>query len=85
MYNYGTIIEQGEQGDPAAIEIYAIAVIPLIFMLVEATLKTSTVSAGYADDLTAAGMVRGLKIWWDKLSELGPEDSDTSQKPQNHG
>ena len=60
------------QADPAAMAIYAIAIIPLILMLVEATLKTSTVSAGYADDLTAAGMVRGLKIWWDKLSELGP-------------
>ena len=30
----------------------------------------ATISAGYADDLTVAGMIRRLKIWWDKLWEL---------------
>ena len=54
-----------------AMAIYAIAVIPLILMLVEATSKhQQTISAGYADDLTVAGMIRRLKIWWDKLWEL---------------
>ena len=35
------------------------------------------------DDLTTAGMIRRLQIWWDKLSELGQDriqDKDTFQK-----
>jgi len=45
----------------------------LIIMLVEASVSKdhATVSAGFADDLTAAGKIKELLIWWEKLCSLG--------------
>ena len=63
------------QGDPVAMPIYAIAIIPLILMILETTDDLSgsrTKTEGYADDLSAAGNSRNLKIWWQKLCEIGP-------------
>ena len=63
------------QGDPVAMATYAIATIPLILMLLEFSEKEhlSTKSAAYADDITAAGNLRALRRWWDKLCEIGPK------------
>ena len=63
------------QGDPTAMAIYAIAIIPLILMLVDISHydDPSTKTAAYADDFTAAGKVVQLKKWWDTLCELGPK------------
>ena len=49
--------------------IYAIAILPLIIMLVETSVPKNhvTVSAGFADDLTAAGKIDELMFWWEKL------------------
>ena len=63
------------QGDPVAMAIYAVAIIPLILMLVEASVAQNhaTISAGFADDLTAAGKIDELLFWWKKLCSLGPD------------
>ena len=53
---------------------YAIATIPLILMILEITESCSEgtlKAAAYADDITAAGCIPGLKYWWDQLCELG--------------
>ena len=63
------------QGDPVAMAIYAIAIIPLLLILIEYSEKEclSTKSAAYADDITAAGKLISLRRWWDKLCEIGPK------------
>ena len=52
-------MEGTTQGDPAAMVIYAIAIIPLILMLVEIRMQDNnhTKTAAYADDLTVAGPI----------------------------
>ena len=58
-------IEGAAQGDPVAMSIYAIAIIPMIFMLVEISLQGNynTFTAVYADGLTAARPIDQLKKW----------------------
>ena len=62
------------QGDPVAMATYAIATIPLILTLLEFSQNEGlrTKGAAYADDITAAGTLRGLRRWWDKLCQIGP-------------
>ena len=50
------------QGDPVVMAIYAIAIVPMILMLVEISLQGNynTFTAAYADDLTAAGPIDQL-------------------------
>ena len=63
-------------GDPVAIPFYTIAIIPLILMILDITegySKGTSKAATYADGLTAAGCISGLKYWWDQLCELGPK------------
>ena len=63
------------QGDPTAMAIYGIAIIPLILMIVDIKHQddSSTKTAAYADDFTAAGKITQLKKWWDTLCHLGPK------------
>ena len=55
------------QGDPVAIPIYALSVIPLMLMVLEIT-NTKTNSdpkmVAYADDFSPAGSISSLKYWW---------------------
>ena len=68
-------MEETTQGDHTAMAIYAIAIIPLILMLVaEANqVDNTTKTAAYADDLTAAGTIMRLRNWWETLCRLGPK------------
>ena len=52
-------MEETTQSDSAAMVIYAIAIIPLILMLVEIRIQDNnqTKTAAYVDDLTAAGPI----------------------------
>ena len=62
--------------DPISMAVYAIAIIPLILMLLEAVIGgpyNSVREVAYADDLTAGGKLRDLKYWWDTLLDLGPK------------
>ena len=63
------------QGDPIAVAVYAIAIIPIMLMIVDITSKIddSTKTAAYADDVTAAGKIIQLKNWWKTLRMLGPK------------
>ena len=63
------------QGDPIAMLIYAIAVIPLIIHAVQKLHgdTTNTKAAGYADDLFSGGTIIRLRKMWDIVKDLGPE------------
>ena len=65
------------KGDPVAMSIYALSVIPLMLMVLEIT-NTNTNShakmVAYADDFSTAGSISSLKYWWDTLCELGPKN-----------
>ena len=63
------------QGDPAAMAIYAIGIIPLLLMLVDQAEQLpgkKTKSVAYADDFTGAGSIKNLLHWWNTLTTLGP-------------
>ena len=57
------------QGSPTAKAIYAIAITPLILMIVDITRQddSSTKIAAYADGVTTAGKITQLKKWWNTL------------------
>ena len=56
------------QGDPLAMIMYAISVIPLIDAICDCDVR----QAWFADDATAAGSLNGLRKWWSGLVKLGP-------------
>ena len=60
-------IEGKTQGDPTAMAIYAIAIIPLILMIVDISQQddSATKTVTYEDDFTAAGKITQLKKWWE--------------------
>ena len=66
-------VEGTTQGDPAAMVIYATGIAPLILMLVEIRMQDNnhTKTAAYADDLTVAGPIVQIRIWWNTLCRLG--------------
>ena len=55
------------QGDPLAMPMYAIAMIPLIRCLTE-----SITQVWYADDACDCGKLSDLRLWWDQLCREGP-------------
>ena len=66
-------MEGTTQGDPAAMVIYATAIIPLILMLVKIRMQDDnhTKTAAYADDLAVAGPIDQIRTWWNTLCILG--------------
>ena len=63
------------QGEPTAMEMYAVTIIPLI-MLLELTEKfpnKKTKMVAFADDLSAGGSLSNIKKWWKALRNLGPK------------
>jgi len=63
------------QGDPIAMAVYAVATIPLLLMVINATSESyekQTKAEAYADDFSAAGKINGIKCWWNNLCRLGP-------------
>lgn len=72
LYIDGEVLSSQEgttQGDPLAMVMYAIAVIPLLHRLSEHQAK----QVWYADDATAGGQLSPLRDWWDDLRKIGPE------------
>eukprot|EP00731_Ephydatia_muelleri_P001462 Em0001g1462a len=55
------------QGDPLAMPMYALAILPLIRRIAD-----NVQQAWYADDATATGSLKNLRTWWDKLVTVGP-------------
>lgn len=57
------------QGDPLAMAMYAIAITPLIHRLEDRINR----QVWFADDATAGGNLAHLRVWWDRISEIGPD------------
>ena len=58
------------QGDPFAMPVYAIGVMPLLSLIKTAESKVK--HAAYADDLGGAGTLLHLKSWWENVLHYGP-------------
>ena len=58
------------QGNPLAMAMYALAIVPLIHKLRNNSPEVKQV--WYADDATGAGSCEGLRQWWDQIERLGP-------------
>ena len=56
------------QGDPMAMAIYAIGILPLIHHLADESVKQSW----FADDASVGGNLVGIHQWWEKLVSVGP-------------
>ena len=56
------------QGDPLAMPMYALGVLPLIDCI-----SGDLMQVWYADDATACGSLSELQLWWDKLIQFGPD------------
>ncbi len=81
LYVDGTTLSSQEgtmQGDPLAMPMYTIALLPLIRQC-----NQEVKQVWYADDATAAGRVSNLRSWWDKLIEIGPAYGFSRQRIQN--
>ncbi len=68
-------MEGTTQGDPIAMFIYAIAIIPLILRSVERiqSLSAEAKIAAFADDLAGVGKLAGLKVLWEEICRIGPK------------
>ena len=56
------------QGDPLAMPMYALGVVPLIKTLSDDFVK----QVWYADDATACGSLPDIHRWWNELTSIGP-------------
>ena len=56
------------QGDPIAMPLYALGVLPLLKLVTTA----GTVQAWFADDSGAGGKLAPLRSWWSSLTDQGP-------------
>ena len=54
------------QGDPTAMAMYAISILPLL----DTRSKAKKIS--FADDFSGVGTIQHLREWWDLIEELGP-------------
>ena len=63
------------QGDPTAMGAYALGVTPLIHFLYNFIQINEqwNKEVAFADDLTVAGRVNEIKLFWDKLKKVGPK------------
>ena len=70
------------QGDPAAMPFYAVGLVP-----VQANTnyeKTGSKQVAFADDVNAAGEVKNLRKWWDKVNESGPGHGYYPEASKSH-
>ena len=54
------------QGDPTAMAMYAISILPLL----DTRSKAKKIS--FADDFSGVGTIQYLREWWDLIEEIGP-------------
>ena len=60
------------QGDPTAMSMYALAIMPLLETIVHDLDATDLKQVAFADDLTGVGNLKSLKVWWDAILKYGP-------------
>eukprot|EP00117_Sycon_ciliatum_P027087 scpid42792/ scgid5532/ len=73
LFVHGEVVlslEGTTQGDPLAMPIYAVALVPLLAALDASTSRVHQI--WYADDSAAGGKLRAVRHWWDLLTDLGP-------------
>ena len=58
------------QGDPLSMLLYAVAMLPLVRSLSE---TNSSTQIWYADDSACAAKLANLRVWLDRLRQLGPD------------
>jgi hypothetical protein len=58
-------------GDPIAMGMYALGLMPLLRSIVTSETK-NLVQVAFADDLTGVGTLNNLKTWWENILEYGP-------------
>ncbi|XP_028416582.1 uncharacterized protein LOC114540659 [Dendronephthya gigantea] len=63
--------ERTTQGDPLAMPVYAIGIIPLLQVIKPD--NDSVKHVAFADDLSGAGNLAPLRTWWDNLVTVGPK------------
>ena len=64
------------RGNSILIVVFAIAIIqliPIILKIADQYPHETSKAAAYADDLTAAATVKGIKYWWEQLCKEVPE------------
>ena len=61
------------QGDVAAMALYALGIKPLVDILSAVIDHSKCKQSWYADDSSAGGLLDQIKVWWDKLCEMGPK------------
>ena len=59
------------QGDPIAMAMYAIGILPLLEIKCDLQ-NTSAIRMAFADDFTGIGSINELKVWWNMINEYGP-------------
>ena len=62
--------EGATQGDNCAMAFFALNTEPIISELHE---SCDTAQAWYADDCSSCGTIDNIKVWWEKLCEIGPQ------------
>ena len=65
-------VEGTTQGDPAAMGMYALSVVPMINATKDVAKDGLFLQAWYADDGTGLGKLQQLREWWNQVSTLGP-------------
>ena len=62
------------QGDPVAMAIYALGILPLLSKIKAKTNleKQPVLQVAFADDITGSGNLHSLRLWWDQIVEYGP-------------
>ena len=65
-------VEGTTQGDPAAMGMYALSVLPIIKMSLDISHAGFFLQAWYADDGTGLGKLLQLREWWSRVSTTGP-------------
>ena len=60
------------QGDPIAMAAYGIGLTPLLIILSEGDIDEAWKQVAFADDISGAGKLIFLRIWWDLVNKHGP-------------
>ena len=61
------------QGDPMGMAIYAIAIPPLLDILIATTVDERSKMTAFVDDVSARGKIESFREWWFRLIEAGPK------------
>ena len=77
LFVYGgksiTSREGTTQGDPTAMGIYALGILPLLIAIKSSVHETDDhlLQVAFADDLTGTGSLRSLRTWWETIVKFG--------------